>query len=132
MPPARQVRSVMRRHAPGPASPGPEPASTPAPTPNNDLFQEFMRTCIEKVRDQAPAAPVVPVAEARDNTDRPLKPRNPDLYYGHLHMKCYYICQQCKDHFEVARSLSHKHVRFAAVFLKERILNQWQQHKTCM
>ncbi len=88
MPPVRRGRPAIR--AP---SPGPEPAPTPAPTPNNDIFQEFMRTCIERVRDQAPAAPAAPVVEARDNTDRPLKPRNPDLYYGYSHMEYYYFCQ---------------------------------------
>ncbi len=98
--------------------------------PPNDFFQEFMRTCIERVRDQAPAAPVAPAAEARDDTNRPLKPQNPDLYYGNLHMECYYFCQQCEDHFKVARSLGLKRVSFATGFLKDRILNWWQQYKT--
>ncbi len=93
--------------------------------PPNDFFQEFMRTCIKKVRDQALAAPVAPAAEARDDTDRPLKPRNPDLYYNHLHMEYYYFCQQCKDHFEIAGSLGHKRIPFAADFLKDCILNWW-------
>ncbi len=93
-----------------------------------------MQTCIERVRAQAPVAPAAPAPdeEARDNTDRPLKPRSPDLYYGNLHMEYYYFCQQCKDHFEVAGSLDHKRVLFAAGFLKNRILNWWQQHKTRM
>ncbi len=128
-------RPALRCSAQGPASPGPEPALSPAFAPNNDLFQEFMWTCIERVRDQAPtasAALATPAAEARDDTNRPLKPRNPDLYYNNLHMKCYYFCQQCKDHFEVAGSLRHKCVLFAARFLKDRILNWWQQHKTYM
>ncbi len=118
--------------------PTPSPVPAPAPTPMappNDLFQEFMRTFIEKT--QAPTALVAPAApapdvEARDNTDRPLKSRNPDLYYSNLHMEYYYFCQQCEDHFEVAGSLGHKRVPFAAGFLKDRILNRWQQHKTCM
>ena len=97
---------------------------------NNDLFQEFMRTCIERVWDQVPIAPN---GKAREDTlDRPLKPRNPDLYYGHLHIECYYFCQQCKDYFEVAGSLGHKRVPFAARFLKDCIVNEWQQHKTRM
>ncbi len=135
MPPADRGRPALRRPAQGSAFPSPEPAPVPAPAPNNDLFQEFMRTCIKRVRDQAPAAPAAqaaPAAEARDDTDRPLKPRNPDLYYGHSHIECYYFCQQCEDYFEVARSLGHKCVPFAAGFLKDRILNRWQQHKTCM
>ncbi len=91
-----------------------------------------MQTCIERVQDQAPAAlaalavPAAPVAEVRDNTDKPLKSRNPDLYYGYLHMECYYFCQQCKDHFEVAGSLGHKRISFAVDFLKDHILNRWQ------
>ncbi len=128
MPPARRQRSAIRRLALGPVA-----ASAPAPVaPPNDLFQEFMRTCIERVRDQAPVAQAAPAAEARDDTDRPLKPRNPDLYYGNSHMECYYFYQQCEDHFEFAGLLGHKRISFAAGFLKDRILNWWQQHKTCM
>ncbi len=88
-----------------------------------------MRTCIKKIRDQAPAAPA---AKARDDTDRPFKPQNPDLYYSPSHIERYYFCQQCEDHFEVAGSLGHKGIAFAARFLKDRILNWWQQHKTRM
>ncbi len=89
-----------------------------------------MQTCIEKVRDQVPAAPAAlaaPAVEARDNTNKPLNPQNPDLYYGNLHMECYYFCQQREDYFEVAGSLGHKRIPFAAGFLKDRILNRWQQ-----
>ncbi len=60
--------------------------------PPSDLFQEFIRTCIKKVRDQALAALVAPAAEAIDDTNRPLKPRNPDLYYGNSYMEYYYFC----------------------------------------
>ncbi len=116
----------------GPVSPGPEPAPTPAPAPNNDLFQEFIRTCIERVKDQAPAALAAPATTARDNTDRLFKPQNPDIYYGNLHIECYYFYQQCEDHFKVAELLGHKRTFFAAGFLKDRILNWWQQHKACM
>ncbi len=44
-------------------------------------------------RTKAPALPATPVpdVETRDDTDRPLKSRNPDLYYGDLHMECYYF-----------------------------------------
>ncbi len=132
MPPVRQGRPAIRRPALGLEAPAPGPVPAPAPTPApalNDRFQEFMRTCIEKVRDQAPAAPAT---EVRDDTDRPLKPRNPNLYYGNLHIECYYFCQQCKDHFEIAGSLGHKRVPFVVGFLKDRILNQWQQYKTRM
>ncbi len=85
-------------------------------------------------KTQAPTVPAAPApdVEARDNTDKPLKPRNPDLYYGNSYMECYYFCQQYKDHFEFAGSLGHKRILFAARFLKDRILNWWQQHKTHM
>ncbi len=130
MPPARRRRPAIRRPAPSPV-PGPARASVPAPVaPPNDFFQEFMRTFIEKT--QATAALAASATKARNNTDRPLKPQNPDLYYGHLYMECYYFCQQCEDHFEVAGSLGHKRVPFAIGFLKDRILNRWQHHKTRM
>ncbi len=137
MPPVRRGRPAL-----GPPAPSPVPAPAPAPVaPPNDLFQEFMRTCIERVRDQAPAgpaapaappAPAAPAAEARDDTDRPLKPRNPDLYYSNSHMECYYFYQQYEDHFKVAGSLGYKLITFAAGFLKDYILNRWQQYKTYM
>ncbi len=133
MSPTRWGKPAIRRAAPGSASPGPEPALPPAPaltpTSNNNLFQEFMQTCIEKVRNQASAALAAPAAsatEARDDTDRLLKPRNPNLYYGHLYMECYYFCQQWEEYFEIMRSLGHKRVPFATSFLKDYILNQWQ------
>ncbi len=99
--------------------------------PPNDLFQEFMRTLMERAQTSIVLAVSVS-KEARDNTNRPLKLRNPNPYYGNLHLKCYYFCQQCEDLFEVARSLGYEHVLFAPGFLKHRILNRWQQHKICM
>ena len=67
---------------------------------------------------------MAPNAEAREDAlDRYVKPPNLDLYYGHLHMECYYLYQQCKDHFEVAGSFGHKCVLFAMGFLKDRIFN---------
>ncbi len=47
-------------------------------------------------------------------------------------MECYYFCQQCEDHFEVAGSLTYKRIPFVAGFLKDRIWNWWQQYKTRM
>ncbi len=72
------------------------PAPTLAPAfvaaSNNNLFPKFIWTCIKKVQNQALAALVAPAVEVRDNINRSLKPQNPDLYYGHLHMECYYFC----------------------------------------
>lgn len=44
----------------------------------------------------------------KDNINKLLKPRNFDLYYGHLHIKYYYFYQQYQDHFGVVGLLSHK------------------------
>ena len=53
--------------------------------------------------------------------NKPLKARNPDLYYGQSHMECYYFCQQCEDHFKTARATGPKRVPFAASFLRNRV-----------
>ncbi len=80
MPLARRRRPALRYPALGPAPPGPEPSpgleSPSAPMSNNDLFQEFMQTCIKRVQAQAPTAPAAssPDIKVRDNTDRLQKP----------------------------------------------------------
>lgn len=80
-----------------------------------------MRTYIEMVRDQAATALT---AKTREKVlDRPLKPQNPDLYYGHLHLECYFY-QQYEGHSIVAGLLGHRRVSFAACFLMDYILNQ--------
>ncbi len=88
MPPVCHEKPAIRAPALGHA-----PALAPV-TPLNDLFQEFMRSFMERTQAPmalaAPAALATPAAEAKDDTDRPLKLRNPDLYYGHLHMEYYY------------------------------------------
>ncbi len=89
MPPVCRVRPAI-----GPPASGPVPAPAPAPmAPPNDLIQEFMRTYIKKIRDQAPTALVTLAAKARDDTNRLLNLRNPDLYYCNLYMEYYYFCQ---------------------------------------
>ncbi len=77
-------------------------------------------------RAQALVAPATLDIEARNDTNRALKPRNPDLYYDNLHIEYYYFCQQCKDYSEIIRLLDHKRILFATGFLKDRILSQWQ------
>ncbi len=81
-------------------------------------------------RAQAPVALTAPVAEVRNNNDSFLKPQNLDLYYSYLHIEYYYFWQKCKNYFKVVGSLGHKCVSFTIDFLKNRILNYWQQHKT--
>ncbi len=84
-----------------------------------------MQTFMEKAQVPAVSTALALYIEAKDNTNKPLKPQNPDLYYGNLHMECYYFCQQCKDHSKVARLLGHKRVIFPARFLKDHIFNWW-------
>ena len=115
-------RPAIKRPTPDPI-PVSAPISAPVTPPNNDFFQKFMQTFMERAQAPAALTALSLAAEARDNTDRPLKPQNPNLYYSNLLMECYYFCQQCKDHFEVAGSLGHKRISFGAEFLKDRIFN---------
>lgn len=87
MPLAYREKLALRHPQQGPAFSSPKPAPALALAPN-DLFQQFMRTCIKKVQDQALAALAAPTAKIRDNTNKLLKPRNFDLCYGHLHIEC--------------------------------------------
>ncbi len=102
--PTRHGRPALRRLIPNPTlgltPPDPKlflglgalaPSPNPIDPPNNNLFQEFIWTFIERV--QALTAPAALITEAKDDTNRPLKPWNLDLYYGHLYMECYYFCQ---------------------------------------
>ncbi len=133
-------RSESETFPPGITLPGPNPAPAPAPEPAlsqghtpapappsaDEPFRQFMRTCIEKVRDQVPGP-----AELREEaSDMPLMARNPDLYYGNSHMECYYFCQQYEDHFKTAGAKGHRRIPFAASLLKEKIFFRWQQHKS--
>ena len=58
-----------------------------------------------------------------------LKARFPNLYYSKTHIECYNFCQQCKDHFTIARARGHNQVLFVAIFLQDQDLFQCQQHK---
>ncbi len=123
--------------APGsaPAAPGHAAltpvATAPAATPTEDLFRQFMQAYMEDRRNSAPTPAPALLAEPPENVwDKPLKARNPDLYYSNSHMECYHICQQCEDHLETGGAKAHKLITFAASFLKDHILYRWQQHKT--
>ena len=115
MPLIRCERPALRCAALNPAFPGPKPSLSPEPAPaftfmvlpNNNLFQEFMRTFIKRVPAPAASATLV---EARDNSNRLFKPWNPNLYYNNLHMDCYYFCQQYKDHFKKAKAQKYKRI----------------------
>lgn len=80
------------------------------------LVRQLIKTCIEKLQDHQ--------AGPRDDSNRLLKLRNPDLYSGYLHMGCYYFCQQCEDYFKIAGTQGHKRITFAADSLKDCIFNR--------
>ena len=113
--------------------------STNAPTPtaapprgiytNADLQKATKLALNSFIQGQTHAQGSASTAQDKAS-DRPLKARNLDLYYGSLHMECYHFCRQCKDYFETAGAKSHKCVFFAASFLRERINFRWQQHKS--
>ena len=77
-------------------------------------------------KNQTPSASATVKKEA---FNRPLKTRNPNLYYGNSYMECYYFCQQCEDYFETAGAKGHRRVLFAVFFLKKKILFRWQQYE---
>ena len=81
-----------------------------------------MKTFMEMAKNQTLLASTAAKKEA---SDRPLKARNSNLYYENSYMECYYFCQQCEDHFEMAGTKGHRRVPFAASFLKEKILFRW-------
>ena len=122
IPPVCYRRPAISRPSPGPVLVS---APTPAPiaTPNNNLFQKFIQSFMEKAQALVFLAASSPDTEAKNDINRPLKLRNPDLYYGSLHMEWYYFCQQCRDYFEVVRSLGYKRISFAIGFLKDHTLN---------
>ena len=63
--------------------------------------------------------------------EQPLKARFPDLYYGNSHLDCYRFCQQCEDHFKIARANRPNWVFFAASFLRRAMVQRWHQQKHC-
>lgn len=111
---------LTRRFASTQSSDAAPQDSAPKPALTNVLFKQLIKTCIRQTQNKDyPASP-------RDNTDKCLKPKNPDLYYVNLYIKYYYFCQQCENHFEIVGLLGHKHILFVVGFLKNCILNCWQ------
>lgn len=108
-------------------SPVPSSVLIPTPTPaliapsNNHFFQKFIRAFLKKAKILVPL-----FIEAKVNISRLFKLWNLDLYYCHLHIKCYYFYYQCVDYFKFVRLLSYKYIFFIIGFFKYNILNQWQ------
>lgn len=94
-----------------------------------DLFRKLMQVYIEDCH-QLVLAPAPLAKSQKDALNKSFKARNPDIYYDNLHIECYYFCQQCKENFEIAGAKNHKRVFFASTFLKNRILNCFQQYQT--
>lgn len=113
--PAPAPKSVRYRLGIWPLAPGPEPTPALKPALIHILLRQLIETCIEYTRKHP--------AGSRDDIDRLLKSRNPNLYYNNLHIKYYYFCQKYKDHFEITALLGHNQVFFAANFLKKQIFN---------
>ena len=44
-------------------------------------------------------------------------------------MECYNFCQQCEDHFAIAKAKGLNRIPFAASFLRNRINFCWEQYK---
>ena len=122
--------------APAPAAPGPAahaalatPTSATAlsATSTEDLFRQYMQAYLEDRWNPAPVpAPTLPPADAQEETsDKPLKAKNRDRYYGNSDIECYHFCQQYKEHFDTDGAKGHRRVPFTASFLKNRILYRW-------
>ena len=97
---------------------------------SDDDLQRILRT----VLDSRPPAPVLaPVIAAAPHSEglgkRPLKARLPDIYWGKTYLDCYNFFQKCEDHFATAGATDSNRVPFAAIFLKDTALFQWQQHQ---
>ena len=114
-PPTSKDESAGAAPTEGSGTPTPTPAIVP--NPDNELFKQFMKAYLEA---QTPALTAAEMdAEPRE---RPLKARLPDLYYGDSHIECYWFCQQCKDHFNIARAKGLNQIPFAPSFLHEKAL----------
>ena len=120
--------AVSRALTPAPAqalAPTPAPVSSSVPGPPGRYTDKNLQRATKlalklfvkgQEHGQANSAP----------RNRAFKARNPDLYYGSLHMECYYFCWQYEDHFNTAWATGHKRVPFAALFLQDRINFRWQ------
>ena len=115
-----------------PVSRAQTPADAPAPTPapSRDTYTDVD---LQRATKLALGSFIQGQAHAQESasaawdeaSDRPLKARNPDLYYRSSHMECYHFYRQCKHHFETADAKGHKRVPYAALFLRERINFRW-------
>ena len=88
----------------------------------NDLFKQFMRAYLKLNKGSS---------QLSVQHKQPFIAKIPEIYYGKLHMDCYYFCQQCKDYFETSEATRAARTPFAAFFLYENISMRWTQYKHC-
>ena len=95
------------------------PVTAPAiaPSLDNELFKQFMKAYLKA---QVPGQIEVD-SESRKQL---LKAWFSDLYYGNLHMDCYWFCQQYEDHFKTAKAKGPNKILFAALFLHGSVTQQ--------
>ena len=96
----------------------PATASAVAPSLDNKLFKQFIKSYLEA---QVPGQTKVDPEPCKEF----LKARFPDLYYNNLHMDCYQFFQQCEDHFKTAGAKRPNKIPFAALFLRGLVTQQW-------
>lgn len=101
----------------------PETAPVPGLGPVASLYNVFSRSLCRPASIEFETRLCSATIETRKETsDRRLKARNPDLYYGNSHLEYYLFVQQCELHFTTARVKSQKHMYFAPFFLKNRVM----------
>lgn len=52
-----------------------------------------------------------------------------NMYYGNIHMECYYYCQQYEYYFDIIDITGKKKIFFPVIFLKNGISYCWYQYK---
>ena len=100
----------------------PTSAQVLAPLSNKGFFQQFMKAYLEN-QNQNQAPSLAPIQAKL--WEQPLKARFPDLYYGNSHLDCYRFCQQCEDHFNIARASMPNRISFTALFFHGSIVLRW-------
>lgn len=104
------------------------PAPAPAPPSTENFFQYLITTYGATLKALEQSQTVQSQVGANQKPqEKPLKAKNPDIYFGKSHMDCYNFCQKWKDHFATARATGSNCIPFAATFFCEIISLHWTQ-----
>ena len=107
----------------------PTPGSAPAPSSTENLLQQLITTYVATLKALEQSQTVQSQVRANQKPrEKPLKAKNPDLYFGKSYMDCYNFCQQCEDHFAMARATGSNHIPCATTFLCGTINLRWTQY----